>query len=102
AQLRLWAQPGRNGHSVMWDMTAPKRVAEFTAAAERTASDIADRAFTHDGDRRLRLHVRHARRYPNRYGVSIWKGHRESKRKIDLAVCMIGARMMRRQLLNIE
>src|SRR5690606_11603171 len=26
-QLRLWAQPGRNGHAVMWDMTSPKRIA---------------------------------------------------------------------------
>lgn len=99
-QLQVWAVPGRNGHAVMWDMTAPKRVAEFTAAAERTALEIEDRSFTHDGDRRLVIHVRNARRYPNRYGVSLWKGHRESARKVDLAVAMVGARMLRRLVLN--
>ena len=48
----------------------------------------------------LVAHLKHARRSPNRYGVSVWKGHRESSRKIDLAVCFIGARMLRRQFLN--
>lgn len=100
-QLQVWAIPGRvDGHAVMWDMTSQKRVAEFTAAAERTALEIEDRSFTHDGDRRLVIHVRNARRYPNRYGVSLWKGHRESARKVDLAVAMVGARMLRRLVLN--
>lgn len=100
-QLELWAVPGRSdGHAVMWDMTSPKRSAAFTAAAERTALEIEDRSFTHDGDSRLKIHVRNARRFPNRWGVSLWKGHRESPRKIDLAVCMVGARMLRRLVLN--
>jgi hypothetical protein len=43
--------------------------------------------------------VLNARRRPNRYGVSISKEGRESPRKIDLAVCAIGARMARRMLL---
>lgn len=101
-RLKHWAIPGKGGHSVMWDMTSPARVAEFTAAAERTVADIeADECrFTWDGDPRLKIHVHNARRYPNRYGVSLWKGHRESRRKIDLAVCMVGSRMMRRVALN--
>jgi hypothetical protein len=101
SQLRLWATPGRGGHSIMWDMTDTERVRQFTAAAELAALDIAGEEFTHDGDPRLRAHVMNAVRYPNRYGVSIWKGHRESARKIDLADCMIGARMLRRMLLNL-
>lgn len=99
-RLKVWAVPGKGGHSVMWDMTSPARTADFTAAAERCASDIASKQLTHDGDSRLRLHVHNARRYPNRYGVSLWKGHRESARKIDLAVAMVGARMIRRLVLN--
>lgn len=99
-QMRLWAVPGKAGHSVMWDMTSPARSADFTAAAERCATDIEGGALTWDGDGRLRSHVRNARRYPSRYGISLWKGHRESKRKIDLAVCMVGARMVRRLVLN--
>jgi hypothetical protein len=99
-RLRIWAVPGKSGHAVMWDMTSPARSAEFTAAAERCAGEIERGELTHDGDGRLRRHVHNAKRYPNRYGVSLWKGHRESPRKIDLAVCMVGARMVRRVVLN--
>lgn len=100
-QLELWAEPGQaRGHSVMWDMSSPQRTAQFTAAAERCATEISDHTLIYDGDGRLRGHTRNARRYPNRYGVSLWKGHRESKKKIDLAVCMVGARMVRRLVLN--
>lgn len=109
-KLQLWAQP--NKHAVMWDMTNSQRVAEFTAAAERCVAEIELAAkavtagdaptFTHDGDGRLRRHAHNAQRYPNKWGVSLWKGHRESKRKIDLAVCMVGARMLRRAVLNAE
>jgi hypothetical protein len=92
----------------MWDMATQQHQAEFTAAAERCQADIAAAAelvvagheptFTHDGDRRLIRHTRNARQYPNRWGTSMWKGHRESPNKIDLAVCMVGARMLRRAL----
>lgn len=99
-RFTVWAKPGRQGHAVLWDMTSPARTAEFTAAAERCAADIDAGELTWDGDRRMRTHVHNARRYPNRYGTSLWKGHRESARKIDLAVCMIGARMVRRLVLN--
>ncbi|WP_220506959.1 hypothetical protein [Amycolatopsis dendrobii] len=101
AQLELWAEGGqRQGHAVMWDMTSPQRTAQFTAAAERCALEIGEHTLLHEGDGRLRAHARNAKRYPNRYGVSLWKGHRESKKKIDLAVCMVGARMVRRLVLN--
>lgn len=100
-QLELWAVPGKqDGHAVMWDMTSPARVEQFTAAAERTQGDIAEHVLLWDGDGRLRSHARNARRAPNRWGVSLAKKHRESKRKIDLAVCMVGARMLRRLVLN--
>lgn len=100
-RLELWANPGKqHGHSVMWDMASPRNTALFTAAAERCAMEIEEHILIHDGDPRLRTHVRNARRYPNRYGVSLWKGHRESSRKVDLAVAMAGARMLRRMVLN--
>lgn len=111
-RLEIWAKPGRDGHAVMWDMASPRRTEEFTAAAERTAREIEDTArmrranptaeqsFLHDGDRRMRIHFRNAKRYPNQFGVSLWKGHRESARKIDAAVAAVGARMVRRLVLN--
>lgn len=97
-RLLVWADPGR--HAVMWDMTSPARLRDFTAAAEQTLQEIEERALTHDGDARLRRHVLNARRAPNRYGVSVAKRHREAREKIDLAVCMIGAGMARRLFLN--
>lgn len=101
-QLEIWADGSSKsrGHSVMWDMTSPVRSEQFTTAAERCAQDIEEQTLIHDGDLRLRTHARNARRYPNKWGVSLWKGHRESKRKIDLAVCMVGARMVRRLVMN--
>lgn len=99
-QLEVWAKPGRDGHAVMWDMSSPVRIEQFTAAAERCEQEISEHALLHDGDGRLRRHARNCKRYPNKWGISVWKGHRESARKIDLAVCMIGARMVRRLVLN--
>lgn len=102
-QLPLWAVGSAGSpkaHAVTWDMTSPERLARFTAAAERTKADVELGDLAHDGDPRMRLHVRNAKRYANRYGESIWKGHREGSKKIDLAVCAIGARMARRDYLN--
>jgi hypothetical protein len=48
----------------------------------------------------LRQHIRNARRRTNNHGVSFGKEHRESARKVDLAVCAVGARMLRRLVLN--
>lgn len=101
-RLELWAVPGRgrSGHAVMWDMTSPARQQEFVAAAEMTQREVEDGAFTHDGHPRLVEHVRNARAYATRWGTSLGKQHRMSPRKVDLAVCMVGARMLRRALLN--
>lgn len=96
-QYVVHASPGRERHAVAWDMRG--RSAEFTKAVERAAVDIAERTFFHDGDSRLARHVMNARRAPNKYGVSISKESRNSPKKIDLAVCAIGARMVRRLVL---
>jgi hypothetical protein len=96
-QLLIQATLGRYAHAVAWDMRGRGR--EFTEACERAEVDIKERDLTHDGDTRLQRHILNARRRPNKYGVSISKEGRESPKKIDLAVCAIGARMVRRQLL---
>ncbi len=95
-----WAVKGK--HSVEWDMTSPQRTAQFTGAAMVTAEaiDEPEGDLTWDGDPRLRRHTHNAKRRPNRYGISVGKQHRDSPHKIDLAVCMIGARMLRRHVLN--
>jgi hypothetical protein len=87
---------GEGRHPVMWDMRSPTRQHQFTLAVERTYTDIDERALTHDGNRALRRDVLNAKRALNKWGVSIRKEHRESGKKIDAAVCMVGARMARR------
>ncbi|MEV4739802.1 terminase [Streptomyces sp. NPDC049555] len=91
---------GTRRHAVEWDMGDPRRQEDFTHAVARVRTDILRRQLTHDGHRVLRTHVGNARRRVNRWGVTIGKEHRASPRKVDLAVCMIGARMLRRLVIN--
>ncbi|HLU72275.1 MAG TPA: terminase [Nonomuraea sp.] len=88
---------GKDPQPIAWDMRG--HVFDFTQACELTETEILDRRFTHDGDSRTARHVANARRRPNRYGVSIGKESPDSPRKIDAAVCVIGARMVRRLVL---
>lgn len=97
-EAQVWAQKsGDDPQPFAWDMRGHDR--QFTAAAELMLAEIDGKGFTHDGDSRLARHVVNARRRPNRYGVSVGKETRDSPRKIDLAVCAIGARMVRRIVL---
>ena len=97
-RLVVMAVPGgRDPQPIAWDMRS--HTMDFTKAAELCADEIADRAFTHDGSSAMARHVANARRRPNRFGVSVGKESRDSPRKIDAAVCMIGARMARRIVL---
>lgn len=92
------APPGaRDPQPIAWDMRG--HVAEFTRAAELCEAEITDALFSHDGDSRVARHVGNARRRPNRHGVSVGKESKDSPRKIDAAVCVIGARMVRRMVL---
>lgn len=99
--LKYWAvRSGDGRHSIMWDMASPERNRQFTEAAMRFTKELEDGTLTHDGHPALVQHLKNARRAPNRYGVSLAKEHRESARKIDLAVCAVGARMLRRIVMN--
>lgn len=115
-KLLVWATPGAKGHAVSFDMRMSKpggaeRNRLFTEAAMQTAADIdgehddAGRVtvpptLTHDGHPMLRVHSHNARRRPNRWGVTLGKVTRDSSQLVDLAVCMVGARMGRRLVLN--
>ncbi|MEU8264925.1 hypothetical protein AB0C02_30465 [Micromonospora sp. NPDC048999] len=117
-QLRVWATPGgaRQGHSVLFDMRIKThggvlRNKAFTEAAMQCQRDIDDDwplgpdgepvpVFTTDGHPALRMHTHNARRRTNPWGVSLGKVTRDSKKLVDLAVCMVGARMGRRLALN--
>ncbi|MEU6204582.1 hypothetical protein ABZ814_13455 [Micromonospora musae] len=106
-KLPVWATPGQNiGHSVLFDMRlsqpgGKERNRLFTEAAMQVVKDVEeDATLTWDGDAGLRMHAHNARRRPNQWGVSLGKVSRDSKKLVDLAVCMVGARMGRRIALN--
>lgn len=94
--LVLWAEKTttKDPQPIAWDMRG--HLVEFTKAAELCAAEIEDGTLTHDGDSRVARHVMNTRRRVNRYGVSVGKESRGSPKKIDAAVCVIGARMLRR------
>ena len=108
--VALWATPGAQGSSVLFDLRMSARGGSdrnrlFTEAAMQTAldideADLDDPSLTHDGDAMLRRHVQHARRRPNQWGISLSKKNRDSKDLVDYAVTMVGARMGRRLVLN--
>jgi len=109
-QKDAWPVKSGNGvSSIMWDMANKARTVEFTAAAEIVRSELHHRdhegnyapQFTHDGHPALVAHLRNARESRQVEGVSIRKAGRESAKKIDLAACLIGARMLRRVVLNL-
>lgn len=98
-QLEVMAVPsGKDPQPIAWDMRT--HTFEFTQSCELTATEIQEKQFTIDGDARVVRHLTNARRRPNRYGVSIGKETPDSPDKIDGAVCVIGARMVRRLYLN--
>jgi len=96
---------GPSQHLITWDMRNPMHLKQHTEACERTATDLRDQTLFHccprpEGRRRggigvlVRQHVLNARRRPNKFGIGVGKKHRQSRQKVDAAVCMIGARMM--------
>jgi hypothetical protein len=93
---------GMAQHLVIWDMRNPVHQKLFTEACERACSDVIDQLVFHNCPQPnktgrgvlMRQHVLNARRRPNKFGISIGKEHRESRKKIDSAVCFVGARMM--------
>ena len=109
----LWAVKGggvgTQPHSIMWDMTSPARTEQFVIATEQFHADLHEQdegeqwapTVRHDGHPMLVEHLRNAKEYAAKNGrTGIAKEHRSSQRKIDLAVCAIGARMLRRLALN--
>lgn len=115
-RLQLWSvKTGPTQHSIMWDMTSPARHAEFVASCKNVQAKIENRdpitddykpLFLHDGHPALKNHLKNARRAPvtlsnGRFGVSVRKQSRESVKKIDIAVCVIGAHMLGRYVLNV-
>lgn len=104
-----WAvKGGDRTHSVLFDMALPTAQATFVGAAMTFVEEVErlndieefEPEFQICGSPALVNHLRNARKAPSRYGESLMKENRESSKKIDLAVCAVGARMLRRIYLN--
>lgn len=92
------APSARDAQLIAWDMRS--HVHDFGEACETTLAEIQEKAFTHDGDSAVARHVGNARRRPRAGRVGIGKESPDSANKIDAAVCVVGARMVRRLVLG--
>lgn len=91
---------GLSASPIAWDMRS--HAYQFAEAAEAAATEIQEKRFTHDGSSALGEHVANCRVNEYRGRFSVKKESPKSSRKIDLAVCMIGARMLYRHVLASE
>jgi hypothetical protein len=97
-KLMLWAVPGgKEPQPIAWDMRSHSY--QFAEAAEMCLAEIQDGAFTHDGNWDTSRHVGNCRRAEFRGRGTVRKESKDSPNKIDAAVCVIGARMVRRLVL---
>lgn len=97
--LSVWSAPAtREPAPIAWDMRS--HTYEFAEAAETCYEEIIGGHFKHDGNPVTARHMGNARQYPTKGRISISKESKDSPRKIDAAVCVIGARMVRRLALG--
>ena len=97
-------------HAINWDMSGADKTKTFIAAAEQTVEDFEtlndveeyEPSFQIDGHPVLVAHLKHAIEHedPRGWGTSLSKEQKDSPKKIDAAVCLVGARMLRRVVLN--
>ena len=73
-------------------------LARMVPACQDFYSSVIEQTVTHDGDPRLQSHVANAVLKEDRHGPRIVKEAKSSQRKIDLAVCAVGALAEARRL----
>lgn len=66
-------------------------LARMVPACQEFYAAVLEKRLTHDGDERLAQHIANAVLKEDRYGPRIVKEAKSSLRKIDLAVCAVGA-----------
>jgi len=97
---KFWpVKSGDRAHSIAFDMLKPGPQQLFQPAVSQVAEDLSNGVIPLVQSKRLLQHMRNARRREAKYGVSVGKENRSSTRKIDLAVCFIGAQMLRRMVM---
>lgn len=103
---------GLSKHAINFDMALPMNTKLFISGAEQVVEDLENKndveefqpLFEIDGHPTLMTHMKNAIAHydPRGWGISLSKVDRESARKIDAAVCLVGARLMRRVVLNLH
>ena len=82
---------GKAASLVAWDMRS--HGLEFATAAEMCRAEIEDGLFSHDGNFVTARHIANCRMAEQRGHITVKKESPKSSKKIDAAVCVIGARM---------
>jgi hypothetical protein len=103
-RFKCWpVKTGNRAHAVAFDMALEVNQRTFVEACDQTLGELEGQHEDPENapviflaSQWLETHLENAKRAPGKWGVSIRKEHRESRHKIDLAVCLIGARMLRR------
>jgi hypothetical protein len=96
-RLKAWpVNTGTKTHSVAFDMSTPSNQQTFVQGAEQVHTDFEDGRVRFSESSWLVTHLVNCRRAPGKWGISVRKEHRESRHKIDLGVCLIGALTLRR------
>lgn len=99
---KFWAvKSGDRTHAIAFDMLKPGPQQLFQPAVSQVRDDLENGRIPLVASKRLVQHMKNARQREARYGISIGKENRSSSRKIDLAVCLVGAQMLRR-LINLK
>lgn len=101
---------GLSKHAINFDMTGADKTKTFISAAEQVVEDLEtlndveefEPTFSIDGHPVLVQHMKNAIEHvdPRGWGISLTKESKDSPRKIDAAVCLVGARMLARIVLN--
>ena len=92
---------GPKAHAVAFDMMTTPAQQLFQPAVTQAAEDLMNGVAPHHGGKQLRRQMKAAKRREGRFGITVGKESRSSHRKVDLAVCFIGARMLWR-LVNLN
>jgi hypothetical protein len=85
---------GPRTHSVAFDMSGSSAQQLFQPAVSQAAEDLEAGMAPYRDSAVLRRHLKNARRREGRFGITLGKESRSSARKVDLAICFVGARML--------
>lgn len=92
---QFWpVKSGPKAHSIAFDMATTQAQQLFQPAVTQLSEDLEAGDALHHGGAMLRRHSKNAKRREGRFGITIGKENRSSPRKVDLAVCWVGGRML--------